>query len=61
MSLNVFNIALALGWLLVLVGGCLVHLGAGLAVGGLLLLGMTFAVARMGGIYAPPREDKDPD
>lgn len=61
MNLNVFNIALALGWLLVLIGGCLVHFGAGLAVGGLLLLGITFVVARMGGIYTPTREDKDPD
>lgn len=61
MSLNAFNIALALGWLLVLIGGCLVHVGAGLALGGLLLIGLTFVVARIGGIYAPTLEDKDAD
>ena len=59
MSLRIFNSALLFGWLLVLVGGCLINVGAGLAFGGLLLLAITFSVSRMAGIYAAPAEEKE--
>ena len=53
MSLFVFNTCLLLGWLLVLIGGLLIHPGAGLVFAGLLLLGLVFlAVRTAGGVYA---------
>ena len=61
MDLRIFNIALLIGWTLVLIGGCVIHLGAGLAFAGLLLLAVTFAVSRMAGIYAAPAEKKETD
>lgn len=56
MTLKAFNLAILLGWLLVTIGGCLLNIGAGLVAGGLLLLAITFAVARMAGIYATQAE-----
>jgi len=53
MSVNVFNIALLLGWLLVSIGAGLIHIGAGFVVAGALLLLLTFIVARIGGLHAP--------
>jgi hypothetical protein len=61
MNLQVFNNALLLGWLLAIVGACLLNVGAGLVFGGLLLIAVTIAVARMGGIYKASPKTKDPD
>lgn len=52
MNLLFFNIAIAVGWLMVLIGVCLVNLPAGLIVAGALLLLITFAGARLAGLYA---------
>lgn len=59
MTLKAFNLATLLGWLLVVVGGCLVDVGYGLVAGGLLLIGITFFMARMAGVYAPKPEKED--
>jgi hypothetical protein len=56
MNLHVYNAALLLGWLLVLVGGVLLHPAAGLVAAGLLLLVLVFLTVRLGGVYA---SDKD--
>jgi hypothetical protein len=52
MNLMFFNIAVAIGWLMVLAGACMFSAPAGLIVGGALLLALTFAGARMAGVYA---------
>lgn len=52
MDLQTFNRSLLVGWLLLLVGGVLIHPGWGLAVGGLSLILLTFAVAYVGGLKA---------
>lgn len=57
MDIRVFNACLLIGWLLVLVGGVLIHPGAGLLTAGLLMLVLVFVTARQaGGIYAPARD-----
>lgn len=53
MNAYLFNGCLAVGWLLVLVGGCLINLATGLLLAGGLLLALTLAMARLGGIYLP--------
>lgn len=54
MHARAFNACLLLGWLLVLVGGVLIHPGAGLVGAGVLLLVLVFASANLaGGIYLP--------
>lgn len=53
MNLMFFNIAVAVGWLMVLIGALLVSVAGGLIGGGALLLVLTFAGARMAGVYAP--------
>ncbi len=59
MHVMVFNAALLTAWLLVLVGGVLVHPGWGLVGAGLMLVGLVLACVRIaGGVYAP-REQKD--
>lgn len=59
MSLKAFNLAILAGWLLVLIGGCLLNLGAGLTIAGLLLIGLTLLLARLAGVYAS--KEKEPD
>lgn len=51
MNLVVFDVALALGWVMVTAGALLASVPAGLIVGGALLLGLTFASARLAGVY----------
>lgn len=53
MNSRLFNTTLLVGWLLALVGGLLLDVGVGLAAGGLLLIALAFAVARIAGIYVP--------
>lgn len=53
MNLLFFNVAIAIGWLMVLIGTLLVNIAGGLVVGGVLLLALTFLGARMAGVYAP--------
>jgi len=52
MDIKIFNACLAIGWLLILIGGVLVHAGLGLAVAGAVLILMSFLSARIaGGVY----------
>lgn len=51
MNLLHFNIAVLLGWLLVSAGALLVSVGYGLVASGVMLIVLTFALARMGGLY----------
>lgn len=63
MHIHAFNASLLIGWLLVLAGGLLCNPGIGLAVGGLLLIGLVLLSAHIaGGIYVPDpkrREGRD--
>lgn len=59
MNILVFNLCLLLGWLLVLVGGILIHPGWGLAVAGAVLLFLTFAGAYFAGLFAPKQSQPD--
>lgn len=52
MNLIVFNVALLIGWLMVLIGCCMLHLAAGLAASGLLLIVLTIYMLRLAGVYA---------
>lgn len=49
MNASHFNLAMLVGWLLVLVGGMWIHPAAGLAAGGLLLIVLTLVAVRLGG------------
>ncbi len=52
MDIKIFNACLAIGWLLILIGGVLVHVGLGLAVAGAVLILMSFLSVRIaGGVY----------
>jgi hypothetical protein len=62
MNAHIFNICLLVGWLLTLAGGVYMNVGAGLVGGGVLLLVVVFAVARMAGVYMPAaKTDEDTD
>jgi hypothetical protein len=62
MNANIFNICLLIGWLLALAGGVYLNVGAGLVAGGILLLVIVFAVARVAGVYVPaPKIDEGTD
>ncbi|WP_316150445.1 hypothetical protein [Cupriavidus sp. BIC8F] len=56
MNVHLFNGCLLAGWLLALVGGCLLNVGAGLVGGGLLLIALVFVVARVAGVYVPKKD-----
>lgn len=49
MNIRVFNVCLLLGWILVLVGGIVIHPGWGLAIAGALLIALTLAAAYIAG------------
>lgn len=53
MNIKIFNLCLLLGWLLVLVGGVVVHPGWGLAIAGALLIVLTLAAAYIAGFERP--------
>ena len=56
MSVATFNASLLIGWIMVLIGGVLINVGAGLMFGGLLLLVMVFVVARIAGVFPGQKE-----
>lgn len=56
MNAHLFNACLFCGWLLVLAGGCLINVGAGLIGSGLLLLTLVIFVARLAGVYVPGKD-----
>ena len=53
MNIHVFNAALLIGWLLVLAGGVLLNVGAGLVAAGVLLILLVFVGVRLGGLNGP--------
>lgn len=55
MTIRVFNACVLLGWLVASVGAGLWWLPAGLMFGGVSLVGLTFAVARIGGLRGGAR------
>lgn len=59
MNVRVFNLCLFMGWLLVLVGGVIVHPGWGLAIAGTLLIFLTLSGAYLGGLFAPKSATDD--
>lgn len=59
MNAYIFNACLLLGWLLVLAGGCLFNVAAGLVGAGLLLLVLVVLVARHAGVYVPKKREAD--
>lgn len=60
MHIHIFNAALLLAWLLVLVGGVLLNPGAGLIGAGLLLVVLVaWAIRLGGGVYAPEPKAKE--
>lgn len=59
MHIYIFNAALLVAWLLVLVGGVLLNLGAGLIAAGVMLLVLvSWSIRLGGGVYAPTRSQK---
>jgi len=52
MDVKIFNLCLALGWLMVLAGGVVVHPGWGIAIAGALLLLLTLSSAYLAGLQA---------
>lgn len=53
MNVRVFNVCVLVGWLLVLVGGIVIHPGWGLAIAGGLLIVLTLAAAYIAGWERP--------
>lgn len=51
MNIHIFNACLLIGWIMVTAGAMVLNLGAGACVGGALLIALTFATARMGGLF----------
>ena len=61
MNIKIFNIALIVGWLMVLTGGVVINPGWGIALSGALLLLMTMASAYIAGLQpAPPTDAQGP-
>ena len=60
MDIRLFNLCLAVGWLMVTGGLCMVHPGWGLAAGGAVLLGLTFVSAWLGGVHASAPKTGEP-
>lgn len=58
MNPRVFNICLLVGWLLVLVGGILIHPGWGIAIAGAVLIVLTLAAAYLAG-WEQPKSARD--
>ncbi|HSN40759.1 MAG TPA: hypothetical protein VLT92_11250 [Burkholderiales bacterium] len=56
MNVYVLNASLLIGWLMVLIGGCMVNLAWGLVGAGALLLVLSILSVRLAGIYLPRRE-----
>lgn len=57
MNNRIFNISLALAWLLIVVGvSLLVSLPAGLVVGGVVLMVVTLLLARWAGVTSPQQK-----
>ncbi len=53
MDIRIFNVALLIGWLMILAGGVVIHPGWGLAIAGAVLLVLTLASAYIAGLRKP--------
>ena len=51
MNITFFNICIALGWAFATAGAMVLNIGAGLLTGGLLMMGITLLLARIGGLH----------
>jgi hypothetical protein len=51
LNIKIFNICLLIGWLMVTIGGMLLNVGAGLCIGGALLIGLTIVMSKIGGLF----------
>jgi len=61
MNVKIFNVAMMVGWLMVLAGGVVIHPGWGVAIAGALLLVLSLASAYLAGLYAPGQSTKPAD
>jgi quinol-cytochrome oxidoreductase complex cytochrome b subunit len=57
MNIKIFNVALLIGWLMVLAGGVVINPGWGVALSGALLLVLTMASAYIAGLQPAPKPD----
>jgi drug/metabolite transporter (DMT)-like permease len=51
LNIKIFNICLLIGWLMVTIGGMILNVGAGLCIGGALLIGLTIIMSKIGGLF----------
>lgn len=58
MNIKAFNVALLIGWLMVLAGGIVIHPGWGIAIAGALLIALVLVSAYIGGLYDPAKVEK---
>jgi multisubunit Na+/H+ antiporter MnhE subunit len=56
MKLSILNLYLTLSWVLITIGGCVLNLGAGLIVSGVVLAFLTLFLAHKAGVYVPKPE-----
>ena len=59
MNIKIFNVALLIGWLMVLAGGVVINPGWGVALSGALLLVLTMASAYIAGLQPSPKPDTE--
>jgi len=52
-EIKIFNACLLAGWLMVTAGAMVLSFGAGLCVGGALLIALTLLIAKVGGLVSP--------
>lgn len=53
MNIRILNACLLVGWLMTTGGAMILNVGAGLCAGGILLIGLTVAMSKIGGIFIP--------
>lgn len=56
MNIEILNRYLALSWVLITIGACILNIGAGLIVSGIVLLCLTLFMARFAGVYSAKSE-----
>ena len=56
MNIRIFNASLLIGWFMATAGGIVLNMGIGLCGGGLLMIALTLAMAKMGGLFVPKDE-----
>ena len=56
MNIKILNRYLALSWVLITTGACILNIGAGLIVSGIFLVFITLFMARFAGVYVSKPE-----